>query len=70
MSDELVNVVDALDREISEARTIAAAIIGLNHRRMPDPEHAREGLLNFQLTHIQRLVTIHGRLDALRQPAP
>jgi hypothetical protein len=62
-----MQLVDELVTEITMARGVAAAIKGLGD--LPEEEDAREGVVSFQLAHIERLVEIKERLDALRTAA-
>jgi hypothetical protein len=64
MSTEMLRLVDDLVAEITAARGVAAAINGLVD--LPEDGNTREGVVNFQLEHIDRLVNIKERLEALR----
>jgi hypothetical protein len=68
-ADPLLELVDELGLEISTARAIAAGISGLRPGQMPNFDDAREGVVSFQLEHVERLVEMRDKLDALRTGA-
>jgi hypothetical protein len=63
-ADSMLQLVDDLTDEITKARAIEAAIAGL--RSDPSNYDKCEGVANFQFEHVERLVEIKDRLNALR----
>jgi hypothetical protein len=60
----MVQLVDDLADEIRRARAIESAIVGLGDD--PGDDEKLRGVAGFQYDHVQRLVSIKDRLDALR----